>query len=502
MLVSRVVPCEIVSTNVTTSGIPNYDVGNESISDKVNYTSTDGEVHLNYTNVYGAIYTDGEPVLGEDEQIIYSIKNTTNYETVIKYDNLGWRSINKTDFIKGDRFLFDYTSSSTRVKKVYEVKEDFYRFPNSDNTYEANIYEVRSINSEAKENYMYQCSYTDISDGKLYTYNTGTVLYTHQLKYDGDHIKIYQSRKYESDEQIIVDGVIKIVRISDTFKTKKNSYEMFVLDNKIIQRLNHDGMPKLGEYKGEFSHRYLKDVTHKLEFFSSIPTIAPFDNKSRSIAYSFDSLSYTVKCLGRHDTIAITNTIGNNISFTFDNGESISRDISKSEVVLDGSDAIRNSYRGITEIVYSKEERMKNSLMTITIIGDYCQIGGIVFGKTMKDNSYTELEYTIGFDDFSPTEQDQWGNVYRTEGTKVLKLEGQCHVPLAKMTDNARALIDISGQVAIFNGADVKNEIQTEDNPYGMLRMVGRLYGFKQKSVVNKNEIKYGVYPFRIEEIV
>lgn len=158
---------------------------------------------------------------------------------------------------------------------------------------------------------------------------------------------------------------------------------------------------------------------------------------------------------------------------------------------------------GVTHIVYTNRKITEESYIKIIIHGVNIQLGDIVIGDSL-DMGFTNLEFDNDFRDFSPYEQDQWGNVYYKDGVRVKRHSGTVDLPVSKYDEMVRQMDFIGGKEVIINGSDSLNNTPSNSiSVFQATMLIGRFKQLKIKTSAKTNKIDdIATYRFEIEERV
>jgi hypothetical protein len=213
------------------------------------------------------------------------------------------------------------------------------------------------------------------------------------------------------------------------------------------------------------------------------------------------------------------------ISFIFGNTEDIDT-IALGRVLADTVDIIVRDYDGnsveeiknypvdnvvlegyfdeaVTAILYTKDIVKGEHVIEVVLHGNHIQIGDIVVGLSM-DAGFTNLTFSNNFKDYSPQEEDQWGNYTYIDGVKVLKHSGSVDVRITSYDHMVRMRRKISGNEIIINGSDSKSNTPTNSKSiFQSTMMIGRFKDWKISSKSKGNKIgDVSTYTFSVMERV
>ncbi len=164
----------------------------------------------------------------------------------------------------------------------------------------------------------------------------------------------------------------------------------------------------------------------------------------------------------------------------------------------------------ITVILYTIEASTGKPLsikpgyrIRVRLRGSSYTIGTIAAGK-MFDAGFTNAKFENGYKDFSPKEQDAWGNIYYKNGVRVFTHSGTCDMPIVRYDDINRLFMFLGGQEVIINSSDsINNSVSDSTNIFQATMMIGRITSFKQNTrLTGKRMDNIAEYKFSVEESV
>lgn len=142
-------------------------------------------------------------------------------------------------------------------------------------------------------------------------------------------------------------------------------------------------------------------------------------------------------------------------------------------------------------------------ITTISLEAPVVEIGEITPASKL-DAGFTNLEFNNTFKDFSPQEQDQWGNWYYIDGVRVHVHTGTVDFPLMRYDQMSRLMILIGGQKVLIDGSDaLGNVLPDGKNIFASTMMIARFTKFDlATSSKNKRIGDIATYSFNLEELV
>jgi len=230
---------------------------------------------------------------------------------------------------------------------------------------------------------------------------------------------------------------------------------------------------------------------------------APLDKIRYTYVEAPSPVEYTVKSDYPFDTVAINGLIASDLEVTF--------------LPSDGSDAIPMIPVDITTN-RDKDSRLPKYQTTVVgyaprdIVGSVhikfindgnVRIGGIALGLSV-DAGFTNLVFSNKFQDYSPYEKDQFGNIMYVEGVKTNIYAGTVDVELTDYDMMNRLMASIGGKTVILDGSDnLNNEHPDNENFFASTALVGRIRNFTLRTKLdNKKMSQMATYSFEIEEDV
>ncbi len=163
----------------------------------------------------------------------------------------------------------------------------------------------------------------------------------------------------------------------------------------------------------------------------------------------------------------------------------------------------RNEVYPSTIVLYTDKTYPAGSVVTIMLYASEVTIGEIV-GASKLDAGFTNLNFKNTFKDFSPREQDQWGNWDYINGVKVKVHTGTVEYPISSYDQINRLMLLIGGQKVVINSSDsTLNEVPDGRRVFEATMMIARFVKFDlQSTEVDKRIGAKATYAFSIEELV
>lgn len=205
----------------------------------------------------------------------------------------------------------------------------------------------------------------------------------------------------------------------------------------------------------------------------------------------FDSIAFG-RVLADNIDMVVTDQSGQNILFEITNYE-VDNTIAKG----------RSEEYPSTIILYTEDTMPAGSIITVSLHRAVVEIGEMVSASKL-DAGFTKLAFKNKYKDFSPKEQDQWGNYFYRDGVRVHIHSGTVEFPIVSYDMMSRLMIYVGGQKIILNSSDtIKNELPDGYNIFSATMLIGRFTSFELgTSEKNKHIGDIASYNFQIEEMV
>ncbi len=158
----------------------------------------------------------------------------------------------------------------------------------------------------------------------------------------------------------------------------------------------------------------------------------------------------------------------------------------------------------VTRILYTKEVIDTESVIEITLYGASVEVGEIL-GNMSLDAGFTKPNFKNNFKDFTPREQDQWGNwLYLENGLKVHVHSGTVEFPIVRYDEMNRLMLKIGGGRVVVNSSDsTLNEQPDGHKVFDATMMIARFTNFELDSKQKDKRIgEIAQYNFKLEELV
>jgi len=246
-----------------------------------------------------------------------------------------------------------------------------------------------------------------------------------------------------------------------------------------------------------------------------VNALSPFDGKNYTAAKAIMNggvARWVVTAKDNFDSIGFGRTLCDKITVTATNnkGEVIGKitgyDIDNRLAVTS-----KREYPSTAILYFGREDDGTVKLMpagtvvTIEVYGENeLEVGEIVGGETL-DAGFTKVQFQNKIKDFSPKEQDKWGNWdYNEEGVRVSVHSGVVDFPIASYDGINRLMLLIGGRKVLINSSDtLGNEQPDGHRVFSATMMIARFLTLTlATSEKNKKIGDIAKYNFTVEEIV
>ena len=156
-----------------------------------------------------------------------------------------------------------------------------------------------------------------------------------------------------------------------------------------------------------------------------------------------------------------------------------------------------------TRALYTDKPYPPTSIITIILYGSVVKIGEIL-GANKLPAGFTKVSFKNRMKDYSPQEEDQWGNWVWKDGVRVRIHTGTVQYKVLRYDQLLRLRMLIGGRKVIINGSDsTENEVPDGQNVFSATMMIGRFIDFElETKEKNKRIGDIATYRFKIMEIV
>jgi len=246
--------------------------------------------------------------------------------------------------------------------------------------------------------------------------------------------------------------------------------------------------------------------------------LLPFDGKNYTTIDQTNeidsSVYYIIKSPKAFDTVALSGLIAENIGLVFRDsvgGTELARldsytphNFRDQTIENDGSITNHLPDYPTTAILYSTADEIipAGGVVEIYLYGPKIELGTLTVG-TKVDGGFTNLAFTNKFNDYSPKEVDQWGNVLYIEGVKQSVFNGTVDVRISDYDMITRLMTSIGGSTVILNGSGAtENQVPSSNTGiFASTMLIGRLKDFQLKTKITDNDMDVmASYTFTLEE--
>ena len=215
--------------------------------------------------------------------------------------------------------------------------------------------------------------------------------------------------------------------------------------------------------------------------------------------------SWTLLSSGELDGIAFGHVVADYINIRFLDGltgaiidEVLGFTVDNS---IDVANPSREYYASFA--IYSKARLPSETIIQIEVYGEEVTMGEIM-GIDTLDAGFTKATFKNKYRDFSPKDQDQWGNITYVNGVRVQVHSGTVDFPMLRYDQLNRLVGLVSGNKVFIDGSDAKdNQRPNGVDIFEATQMIGSFTSFdiiaaeKNKHIGDKAS-----WTFTFEEIV
>ncbi len=143
------------------------------------------------------------------------------------------------------------------------------------------------------------------------------------------------------------------------------------------------------------------------------------------------------------------------------------------------------------------------SVVVVTLHAAIVTLGELLPSANLK-SGFTKLSFRNTFKDFSPKEQDQWGNWVYIDGVKVRVHSGTVEYPVVSYDRINRLMMLIGGDRVVIDSSDaIHNELPDGEHVFSATMMIARFTKFDlATSEKNKRLADIALYNFTVEQLV
>jgi len=234
----------------------------------------------------------------------------------------------------------------------------------------------------------------------------------------------------------------------------------------------------------------------------NIKPLAVFDKKDYTNCSSDDTMIFSFYNTEKIDSIALSKVTADtvDIHITDADGNSI---YTLTNYPIYNELSKKRFEEAVTTVLYTSLPIESESLITLTLKGSLLRLGDISVADTL-DFGYSNLQFNNEYKDFSPFEQDQWGNILYKDGIRVKRYSGSVDLKIQDYDLIYREMNFIGGREVVINGSDSINNTPTNSvSIFQSTMMVGRFKSIKLATKASTNKIDgIATYSFTIEERV
>ena len=163
----------------------------------------------------------------------------------------------------------------------------------------------------------------------------------------------------------------------------------------------------------------------------------------------------------------------------------------------------RNEKYEDTIVLYSDKSYPPTSIITVILHGAKIRLGELI-GASKLDAGFTKVAFKNKMRDFSPKEQDQWGNWYYKDGVRVHVHSGTVEYEVVSYDTLTRLMMLIGGQKVVINSSDsTENEVPDSYNIFSATMLIARFTSFElATNEKNKRIGDRATYNFTVEELI
>ena len=152
--------------------------------------------------------------------------------------------------------------------------------------------------------------------------------------------------------------------------------------------------------------------------------------------------------------------------------------------------------------IYSSKEMHAETIVELYIYGSKVELGEILAVDTL-DAGDTRVEISNKFKDFSPKEQDQWGNIVYKNGVRVKVHDGMVEFKLTRYDQINRLMLLMAGNTVFMDASDSKGHSPDGENVFEAATMIGKFQSFDISARENNTHMDdVAQYSYTFEEIV
>ena len=247
---------------------------------------------------------------------------------------------------------------------------------------------------------------------------------------------------------------------------------------------------------------------HRFVYYSALAPMVPFDNKNYSKVTNDDFITYKIYSNEPFDTLALGRVMGEEVTVTFKRADGV---VVYGPIKIQLDCHLDNNGRlppvPITKVIYSDDDVPAGGYVEFTINDSStvpkCELGSAVVGLSVQAG-FTKLDFTNKYNDYSPQEVDQWGNVLYINGVKINVHSGTVDLPTAQYDKMNKLMLKLGADIVIVNGNGAKSNSPSDGlSKFDSVVVIGRIKNFALKTnIKDKRMGDLATYTFTVEEIV
>ncbi len=281
----------------------------------------------------------------------------------------------------------------------------------------------------------------------------------------------------------------------------------FVDNNRLWMRTDKSiNADKVSGVTSTWADMWWLDNINGFTFYRATNNFRQYDGKAYTVFESpITSIGFRVDNVDApFDVLALTGVTGHEVNAIFrDSSGSTLDDVT---VAIDSSiDSTGDAIGGTTTvIIYSDTVVPPGGYVFFSIknnTGDILRLSDVTIGKSIEAG-FTNLSFNNKTIDFSPREQDQWGNiVYVDSNVRSDVFSGSVDVKIEDYDKVNRLFKVLAGHKMIFDGSDSSNNIAANGSTnFAATKVVGRMKDVQMSTVVEDQQFSpVANYTFTIE---
>ncbi len=234
----------------------------------------------------------------------------------------------------------------------------------------------------------------------------------------------------------------------------------------------------------------------------------PFDGKgyTKAIIDTTETAgiaSWNLLATNDFNSIALGNIMASSVDILIKSPDGEELFVLNNYFIQNEVDEVTDIEEEVTRTIYSKTMFPSESMITIVIHGDVVSIGEIVGAKSL-DAGMTNVAFKNKVKDYSPSEEDPWGNYYYRQGMKTHIHTGIVSLPIVRYDQLVRLMKKIGGQPVVINSSDTfENEAPDGRHVFAATMMIARFTLLELDSAEKNKRIgEKAKYNFVIKELI